>query len=110
LGDGLMVSEVLKPVTGRQRPLEGDGGGHFFHGGDGFPSGHTLESFALASVIAHQYHDNTRVVVQAYGLATMAGGRRNTERSPAKGWLSHHVVPQIRPSDHTYGVLLAWRR
>src|SRR5947209_17593079 len=63
LADGLIVSEILKTATGRQRPQEGDGGGHFFHGSDGFPSGHTLESFALASLIAHQYHDNTPVVV-----------------------------------------------
>jgi membrane-associated phospholipid phosphatase len=61
LVDGLIVSEILKVATGRERPLERDGGGHFFHGGDGFPSGHTTESFALASVIAHQYHDNKGV-------------------------------------------------
>ena len=76
LVDGLIVSEVLKVATGRERPLEGDGGGHFFHGGDGFPSGHTTESFALASVIAHQYHDNKAVVILAYGLATLVGASR----------------------------------
>src|SRR5579863_4804439 len=58
LVDSLIVSEVLKAATGRQRPLEGDGGGHFFHGSDGFPSGHTIESFALASVIAYEYQGN----------------------------------------------------
>lgn len=140
LVDGLIVSEVLKAATGRQRPLEGDGGGHFFHGSDGFPSGHTLEGFALASVIAHQYHDNTMVVVLAYGLATMVGAARfssrqhsasdivaggaigwfigrhvaerhgATNRSPGNGWLSPQVVPQVQPSDHSYGVMLAWHR
>ena len=67
LVDGLIVSEVLKAATGRQRPLEGDAGGHFFHGSDGFPSGHTIGGFALASVIAHQYHDNKAVVILASG-------------------------------------------
>jgi len=138
LVDGLIVSEVLKAATGRQRPLEGDGGVHFFHGSDAFPSGHTIGSFALASVIAHQYPGNKAVVIVAYSLATLVGasrfsarqhslsdivaggamgwfiGRHVTERrraggrSPAKGWLLPQVVPQVQPSDHSYGVLLAW--
>ncbi len=37
--DSLIVSEVLKAATGRQRPLEGDGGGHFFHGSESFLAG-----------------------------------------------------------------------
>ena len=136
--DSLMVSEVLKAATGRQRPLEGDGGVHFFHGSDGFPSGHTIGSFAFASVIAHRYHDNKAVVVLAYGLATMVGaarfgarqhsasdivaggvmgwfiGRHVAERpriggrSQAKRWLLPQVVPQVQPSDHSYGLMLAW--
>jgi hypothetical protein len=138
LVDCLILSQVLKATTGRQRPLEGDEGGHFFHGGDGFPSGHTLESFALASVIAHQYHDRKMVVVLAYGLATAIGASRFTGRrhfasdviaGGAMGWfigryvsgrrredgrpaartlLMPEVVPQIRPADHSCGLLLAW--
>ena len=80
LADGLIVSEALKVATGRQRPLEGDGGAHFFHGGDAFPSGHTVASFALASVIAHRYHDNKAVVILAYGLATLVGASRFSAR------------------------------
>jgi membrane-associated phospholipid phosphatase len=138
LVDSLIVSEVFKAATGRQRPMEGDGGVHFFHGSDAFPSGHTIGSFAFASVIAHRYHDNKPVVFLAYGLATMVGaarfgarqhsasdivaggvmgwfiGRHVAERprvggrSPAKGWLLPQVVPQVQPSDHSYIVLLAW--
>lgn len=134
LVDGLIVSEVLKAVTRRQRPLEGDGSGDFFHGSDGFPSGHTIESFALASVIAHQYKSNKAVVILAYGLATAVGasrfsarqhnasdivaggamgwfiGRHVTERrqAGAKQWLSPQVIPQVQPSGHSYGVMLAW--
>jgi membrane-associated phospholipid phosphatase len=138
LVDSLIVSEVFKVATGRQRPLEGDGGVHFFHGGNSFPSGHTIESFALASVIAHEYHDNKAVVILAYGLAAMAGasrfsarqhsasdilaggvmgwfiGRHVTERrrgggrSQAKDWLVPQVIPQVQPSEHSYGLALAW--
>jgi membrane-associated phospholipid phosphatase len=138
LVDGLIVSEVLKAATGRQRPMEGSGGADFFHGSDGFPSGHTIESFAFASVIAHRYHNNKAAVILAYGLATMVGasrfsarqhsasdivaggaigwfigrhvaeGRRVGGRSPAKGWLMPQVVPQVQPASHSFGLLLAW--
>jgi membrane-associated phospholipid phosphatase len=138
LVDTLIVSEVLKAATGRQRPLEGDGGVHFFHGSDAFPSGHTIGSFAFASVIAHRYHDNKPVVILAYGLASLVGvarfgarqhsasdivaggvmgwfigrhvaeGRTVGGRSRAKGWLLPQVVPQVQPSDHSYGLMLAW--
>jgi membrane-associated phospholipid phosphatase len=138
LVDGLIVSEVLKAATGRERPLEGDGGVHFFHGSDAFPSGHTIGSFAFAALIAHQYHDNKAVVILAYGLATLVGasrfsarqhsasdivaggvmgwfiGRHVSERhrvggrSLAKGWLLPQVVPQVQPGDRSYGLLLAW--
>jgi membrane-associated phospholipid phosphatase len=136
--DALIVSEVFKVATGRQRPLEGNGSGHFFHGSDSFPSGHTIESFALASVIAHQYHDNKAVVFLSYGLATLVGasrfsarqhfasdivaggvmgwliGRHVSERSRegrksvTKALLSPQVIPHVQPSDRSYGILLAW--
>jgi membrane-associated phospholipid phosphatase len=76
LADALVVSEVLKAATGRQRPLEGDGAGRFFHGSDGFPSGHAMESFALASVIAHRYRTKKAVVIAAYGIATLISASR----------------------------------
>ncbi|MGA2270749.1 MAG: phosphatase PAP2 family protein [Bryobacteraceae bacterium] len=76
VADALIVSEVLKFATGRQRPLEGDGGGHFLHGGGSFPSGHAIESFALASVIAHRWRHKKAVVIAAYGLATLVSASR----------------------------------
>ena len=76
LADALVVCEVLKTATGRQRPPEGDGGGHFFHGSDGFPSGHAIEGFALASVIAHRYRNKKAVVIAAYGIATLVSASR----------------------------------
>jgi membrane-associated phospholipid phosphatase len=76
VADALIVSEVLKLAAGRQRPLEGDGGGHFFHGGNSFPSGHAIESFALASVIAHRYRHKKAVVIAVYGLATLVSASR----------------------------------
>jgi membrane-associated phospholipid phosphatase len=101
LADALVVSQVLKLATGRQRPLEGDGAGHFFHGSHSFPSGHALESFALASVISHRYRNKKVVVIAAYGLAALVSASRFSTRKHfasdivvggAMGWLiGRHV-------------------
>src|SRR5579863_9558692 len=54
--DSLIVVTILKPIAGRVRQDSTTGErGQFFDGGDGFPSGHAIESWALASVIAHEY-------------------------------------------------------
>ncbi|PYT29244.1 MAG: hypothetical protein DMG58_16655 [Acidobacteria bacterium] len=127
LVDGVVVFEVLKLATQRQRPLTDGGHGQFFHGGDSFPSGHTMAAFALASVI-----------VIAYGLATLVGAARFSARqhfasdvvaAGAMGWfvgthvfethqeasrsrsmlqaLTHpQVIPQLLPGG--YGISLAW--
>jgi membrane-associated phospholipid phosphatase len=132
LVDGAIVFEVFKLAAQRQRPLEGDGHGHFFHGGSSFPSGHSMESFALASVVAHEYHSK-KVSVLAYGLASLVSASRFTGRNhfasdivapAAVGWfigayvfnthekVSHRLAPDVRPDvqpgEHRYGVALAW--
>jgi len=101
LADALIVSEVLKFAAGRQRPLEADGGGHFFHAGTSFPSGHAIESFALASVISHRYGNRKAVAVLAYGLAGLVSASRFSARKHfasdilaggAMGWfIGRHV-------------------
>jgi len=69
--DALIVTEVIKLATQRQRPLDGNGNGSFFNGGSSFPSGHSAESWALASVVAHEYNKNLLFPITAYGLATL---------------------------------------
>jgi membrane-associated phospholipid phosphatase len=80
LVDGLVLFEVLKLATQRQRPLDDGGHGQFFHSGDSFPSGHTMAGFALASVIAHEYRTKKVVPVIAYGLASLVGAARFSAR------------------------------
>jgi membrane-associated phospholipid phosphatase len=80
LVDGLVLFEGLKLATQRERPTVGDGHGHFFSGGDSFPSGHAMESFALASVIAHEYRNKKIVPVLAYGLAALVSVSRLSGR------------------------------
>lgn len=52
LCSGLAVTYALKGVTWRERPDAPGSRGAFFSGGDSFPSGHAMTSFAVASAIA----------------------------------------------------------
>jgi len=79
--DSLIVVTVLKSATQRVRPDATTGErGQFFDRGDSFPSGHTIETWAFASVIAHEYkHKGGRwVPFVAYGLASLVSAARFT--------------------------------
>ncbi len=66
--DAYLDTEVFKYVFGRDRPFTGNGRGQFFQGGDSFPSQHAAISWAIASVIAHEYPGPlTQLLV--YGMA-----------------------------------------
>ena len=69
LADAGIVVNVMKVVARRQRPGDGDHGGHFEKGGSSFPSGHSVEAWALASVIAEEYGNHKWVPVLAYAYA-----------------------------------------
>jgi membrane-associated phospholipid phosphatase len=74
--DCLIVSEALKFAAGRTRPDSTGEKGSFFDAGSSFPSGHAISSWALASVIAHEYRRHKVVPVPAYGLATVVSTAR----------------------------------
>ncbi len=66
-----MITPVLSSLIGRERPTESQGA-YAFHPFEGrsFPSGHTTQAFAVASVIATSY-DQLWVKVTAYGAAAV---------------------------------------
>ena len=78
--DGLIVSQLLKVTAGRNRPNAPDQPGDFFKGGASFPSGHSIEAWAMASVVAHEYGNKRFVPVVAYGLAALVSSARFTAR------------------------------
>jgi membrane-associated phospholipid phosphatase len=94
-----IMVEALKLVTDRARPTEGNGKGLFENSpngrwSSGFPSGHAINAWALASVVAHQYH-HAYIKVIAYGLASTVvvarvGARRHfpgdVVAGSAMGW------------------------
>lgn len=81
LADVTLVELALKSITDRQRPLEGHGNGEFEASSSprwdsGFPSGHAIETFALASVFAHEYPHKLWVKILAYSYAAGVVGAR----------------------------------
>jgi membrane-associated phospholipid phosphatase len=71
---GGLVTPTLQYVTGRYRPWRGEDPHTWdpFSRNISFPSGHTTQAFAVASVIAARY-DRTWVKVSAYALASAVG-------------------------------------
>jgi membrane-associated phospholipid phosphatase len=74
---GGLVGPALKYVSGRSRPRSANGTHDFkpFGGSSSFPSGHTTEAFAVASVVATHY-DSEWVQGVAYGSAALVGFAR----------------------------------
>ena len=72
-----IITPVLKYSVGRERPVNTDRTFKFkpFGGGASFPSGHTTQAFAVASVIAADYSE-TWVKIVAYGCASLVGAAR----------------------------------
>lgn len=73
--DALVDTEAFRYIFRRERPFTGDGRGRFFQGGTSFPSEHASISWAIASVIAHEY-PGLATQVLAYGAATGIGAAR----------------------------------
>ncbi len=83
--DGLVSSVIatglitlpLKYTIGRKRPDQDSNPHKFspFSGDDSFPSGHTTQAFAVASVIAEHY-ESPFVKIGSYGVASLVGYAR----------------------------------
>jgi Capsule assembly protein Wzi/PAP2 superfamily len=73
--DALLDAEIFKYALGRERPFTGDGWGRFFQGGDSFPAEHAAISWAIASVIAHEYPGPLTEVLVYGGAAGVSAAR-----------------------------------
>jgi hypothetical protein len=73
-----MVTPVLKYATGRSRPRDTSDIAHLrpFSGTSSFPSGHTTQAFAVASVISAHY-DEIWVKYSSYTVAGLVGVARS---------------------------------
>jgi membrane-associated phospholipid phosphatase len=89
LADTEITVNVLKTITQRPRPETKDTNISFWRGGDAFPSGHSIQSWALARVVAREFGDNKVVPFVAYGLASTVSVARVAGRrhSPSDAFL-----------------------
>jgi hypothetical protein len=77
-----IITPTIKFITGRARPRENAGTATFhpfstnYSSNSSFPSGHTTQAFALASVIANHY-DETWVSYSSYTVAGLVGVARS---------------------------------
>lgn len=77
-----IITPAIKFVTGRARPRENLGVAHFhpfslgYSSNSSFPSGHTTEAFALASVISSHYEERW-VSCASYSVAGLVGVARS---------------------------------
>jgi membrane-associated phospholipid phosphatase len=76
--DSAVVVTALKEITQRTRPSGGRSRSDFFDGGSSFPSGHSIEAWSLAAVIANEYHGHLGVQIAAYGIASAVSVARFT--------------------------------
>lgn len=70
LVNSMLVGGALKIITQRARPAGGHERSEFFDGGSSFPSGHSTQVWAVATVIASEYHDRRSVQIAAFATAT----------------------------------------
>jgi len=87
MADGAILQTLLKDATRRVRPSHYPASGWFstqgaptnyIRGNGSFPSGHSIEAFSVATIIARRYRDHRWVPYAAYGLATLVGFSRLT--------------------------------
>jgi membrane-associated phospholipid phosphatase len=88
--DTTLIETLIKTATDRARPLEANGNGGFGDGAhgrldSGFPSGHAINTFGIASVFAHEYHRIWWVKLIAYSYAGTVVGARLAARKHFPG-------------------------
>jgi membrane-associated phospholipid phosphatase len=97
--DSAITVEVFKMIADRSRPYQ-DPKGRFEDNpagrwGSSFPSGHAISTWALASIVAHEYPHKKLVPLAAYGLAVTVSMARVGAR-------------QHFPSDVIAGSAMGW--
>jgi membrane-associated phospholipid phosphatase len=91
--DAQITVQVIKFATQRPRPEIKGASVAFFEGGDAFPSGHSIQAWAFARVIAREYSEKKIYPILAYGLAsTVSVSRFAARRHSASDALAGSVM------------------
>jgi membrane-associated phospholipid phosphatase len=132
--DSLIVVGVTKEIFRRDRP-DDKHPGDFWGGGTSFPSGHSIQVWSIASLLAHEYTHQKFIGITAYSLAAIVSASRVAAQKHfasdvfaggAMGWfigryvyethMSHlahahaafvpTIMPEFEPAQRRYGVSL----
>jgi membrane-associated phospholipid phosphatase len=76
--NAVIVSSAMKLAAGRERPDQNDGEGRFWKGGSSFPSGHAMDSFAVAAAIARSRGCPRWLAITSYAAAAAVSISRYT--------------------------------
>jgi PAP2 superfamily len=95
--DSMITEAALKGISQRARPLAGVERSEFFDGGTSFPSGHSTQAWAVATVIANEYKHRPAVQIAAYGIAGAVSVARFTGHE-------HYLSDVIAGSALGYGI------
>ncbi len=95
--DSLIVGSAAKAIAQRTRPNGGRSRSDFFDGGTSFPSGHSIQAWTVATILAHEYHNRIAVQVAAYGIAGAVSVARFTGRN-------HYLSDVLIGSAMGYGI------
>jgi hypothetical protein len=95
--NSIIVEGALKGITQRARPVDGIDRSEFFDGGSSFPSGHSTQAWAVATVIANEYKHRPAVQIAAYGIASAISVARFTGHK-------HYISDVVAGSALGYGI------
>ena len=71
------IAQMLKFAGGRERPDYGDAiRGRFWHGQQSFPSGHAMGTWAVATIVSREYHDNKWIRYGAFAFPVAISASR----------------------------------
>lgn len=76
LANSVITNYAIKGIAGRERPNAVNGAGQFWQGGQSFPSGHTMNSWAVATAIARTPNCPKWFAITSYAMATAISASR----------------------------------
>jgi membrane-associated phospholipid phosphatase len=80
VGTSLVIA-LTKNIAERTHPNADNGRGQFFQEGKSFPSGHSSDAWAVATVIGYEYHDRPIIKYAAFASAIAISLARYSGRS-----------------------------
>jgi membrane-associated phospholipid phosphatase len=84
LASSVLTNYAIKAITQRERPDHGNGEGRFWSGGQSFPSGHAMNSWAVAVAIGRSPECPKWLKITSYTIATAVSISR---------WSAHKHFP-----------------